>query len=123
MRLERFVGLALVGLALLGAVLMGVAAVFAIRDPVPVEAPSRERVLGVWELMYSTAAPSAGTVIAAAGFGLLLAAAVAVVERRVTTLARTNEDRVRGGRAVSACRWRPSSSWRTPATFTPVPSR
>ena len=94
-KLERFVGLALVSLALVGAALMGLAAVFAIQDPVPVEAPSREWVFGIWELMYSTAAPSVGTVVAAAGFGLLLAAAVAVVERRVTTLARTNEDRER----------------------------
>jgi cellulose synthase/poly-beta-1,6-N-acetylglucosamine synthase-like glycosyltransferase len=92
---ERFVGVALVGLALLGAGLIGLAAVVTLEDPMPVGRTSMERIFGLWELIYSTSAPPAGIVVAAAGFGLLLAAAVGLAERRITTLARTNEDRER----------------------------
>ena len=94
-KLEHFVGLALVGIALLGAALIGLAAVLTLQDPVPVDGTSVETIFGFWELLYSTSAPPIGIVVAAAGFALLLAAGVALVERRVTTLARTNEDHER----------------------------
>ena len=93
--LERFVGVALVGLALLGAVLMGLAAMATIGDPVPVDDPSTETLFGAWQLLYNSATPPIAVVVAAAGFGLLLAALVALVERRVTTASRTNDDRHR----------------------------
>jgi cellulose synthase/poly-beta-1,6-N-acetylglucosamine synthase-like glycosyltransferase len=89
------VGVALVGLALLGAALMGLAAVLTLKNPVSVDGTSTQTIFGFWKLLYSTSAPPIGIVVAAAGFGLLLAAIVALVERRVTTLARTNDDRER----------------------------
>jgi poly-beta-1,6-N-acetyl-D-glucosamine synthase len=76
-------------------VLMGLAAVVSMQNPVSVESPSTETLFGFWKLLYSTAAPPISVVIAAAGFGLSLAAVVALLERRITTLARTNDDRER----------------------------
>ena len=74
---------------------MGLAAVFTLQDPLLVGGTSTETIFGIWDLLYSTSAPPIGIVVAAAGFGLLVAAVVALVERRITTLARTNEDRER----------------------------
>ena len=81
---------------------MGLAAVFTLQDPVPVEGTSTETIFGFWELLYSTSAPPVGIVVAAAGFGLLVAAVVALVERRVGTRARGPT------RIASGCHWRRS---------------
>ena len=91
-RFERFVGVALIGSALLGALMVGWAAFAAIQDPAVWATPQTATLFGVWEVMYSTSAPSASAVLAAAGFALLVAAGVALIERRVAKRARTTED-------------------------------
>lgn len=90
--IERFVGIALVGLALVGGALVGVAAFLSLRSASVWDDPSRLTLFGFWELMYSTAAPSMAVVVAAAGFALLLAVVVGLVERRVADSARTSAD-------------------------------
>lgn len=89
-RFQRFVGLLLVGLAALGAVLVGVSAAVVFRTPRVDEATSTT--VGFWHLLYNTTAPSPVVILGATGLGLLLAAAVALVERRVSTRARRSED-------------------------------
>jgi hypothetical protein len=42
--------------------------------------------------VYSTSAPHVGVIVGAAGLGLLVAAVVALIERRVGTRARGSED-------------------------------
>ncbi len=91
-RFERYAGVAIVGLALLGAVLVGIAAVFTIQDPAAWATPSTATIFGFWELLYSTSRPPLGVAVAAAGFALLVAALVALLERRISTRARTSED-------------------------------
>jgi len=90
-RFERFVGLLLIGLATLGAVLVGLAAATIFRTP-EVDESSSATMLGVWELLYNTSAPPLVVIVGAVGLGLLLAAAVALVERHVGTRARRSED-------------------------------
>ena len=91
-RYERFVGVALVGLALVGAIAVASAAAFTMQNPVAVEGPHLTTLFGSWELLYSTSTVSIGVIVAAAAFALLMAAVVALLERRITTRARTNED-------------------------------
>ncbi|MFH8248980.1 glycosyltransferase family 2 protein [Microbacterium sp. B2969] len=91
-RFERFVGVALICLALLGGAVVGLAAFATLQDPVGWDTPSAVYLFGVWEVMYSTSGPSAGVVLASAGFALLVAAVVALIERRVTRHARTSDD-------------------------------
>jgi biofilm PGA synthesis N-glycosyltransferase PgaC len=90
-QLERFVGVLLVGLAALGAVLVGLSAATIFRTP-DVDESSSATLLGAWKLLYNTSAPSPVVIAGAAGLGLLLAALVALVERRVSTRARRSED-------------------------------
>ncbi|GAA1434439.1 glycosyltransferase family 2 protein [Microlunatus lacustris] len=90
-KFERFVGLLLIGVAALGALLIGLAAARVFRSP-GVEESSSATLLGVWRLLYNTAAPPLVVVVGAAGLGLLLAAVVALVERRVADRARRSED-------------------------------
>ncbi|QBX55206.1 glycosyltransferase family 2 protein [Nocardioides seonyuensis] len=88
--LQRSVGLAILGTATLGAVLLwvGVAA----SDPDPGQRPQQGLLFGVWRVFYDTAMPSGRVLVAAAGVGLLLAAAVAALERRITNRARRSEN-------------------------------
>jgi biofilm PGA synthesis N-glycosyltransferase PgaC len=92
LRFERFVGLVVIGLAALGAILMAMAAALIIRDPAPTKPASSTSLFGYWHLLYSTSAPHVGVIVAAAGLGLLVAAVVALIERRVGTRARGSED-------------------------------
>ena len=91
-RFDRFVGLLLIGLAVLGAILMGLAAALTIQNPLPATDTSSATVLGFWDLLYNTAAPPVGVIVGAAGLGLLLAAVVAIVERRIATRSRASSD-------------------------------
>jgi cellulose synthase/poly-beta-1,6-N-acetylglucosamine synthase-like glycosyltransferase len=88
--IQRSVGLAIVGTASLGALLLWLAV--AAGDPKPGTAPEEGLVLGVWRVFYDTAAPSPRVLLAATGVALLLAAGVAVLERRITNRARRSED-------------------------------
>jgi hypothetical protein len=111
-KFERFVGLLLLGLAALGAMLVGLSAATIFRTP-GVDESNSTIMLGVWKLLYDTSAPPPVVIVGAAGLGLLLAAAVALVERRVATRARRSED---AQRLPSL----PSSSWPRPAGTTPA---
>ncbi|MEU1973494.1 glycosyltransferase family 2 protein [Microbacterium sp. NPDC019599] len=88
---ERFVGIAIICLALLGAVLVGLVAFATMQDPAGWQTATVS-LFGVWEVMYSTAAPPIGVILAAAGFALLVAAVVALIERRIAKRARTSDD-------------------------------
>jgi len=90
-KFERFVGLLVLGLAALGAMLVGLSAATIFRTP-GVDESNSTIMLGVWDLLYDTSAPPPVVIAGAAGLGLLLAAAVALVERRVATRARRSED-------------------------------
>jgi cellulose synthase/poly-beta-1,6-N-acetylglucosamine synthase-like glycosyltransferase len=94
-KLERFVGLGLIGLALLGAVVVGLAAAYTMQDPVSVDGPSSTTLFGFWDLLYSTSTVSISVVVAAASFAVFVAAVVGLLERRISTRARTNEDHER----------------------------
>ena len=91
-KFERFVGLGLIGFALLGAAAVGLAAAFTMQDPVSVDGPSTTTLFGSWELLYSTSTVPVRVVVAAASFAVLVAGVVALLERRISTRARTNED-------------------------------
>jgi cellulose synthase/poly-beta-1,6-N-acetylglucosamine synthase-like glycosyltransferase len=90
-RFERFVGLLVIGLAALGAILVGLSAATIFRTPSVAESRSTT-MLSVWRLLYNTSTPPPLVMVGAAGLGLLLAAAVALVERRVGTRSRRSED-------------------------------
>jgi biofilm PGA synthesis N-glycosyltransferase PgaC len=89
-KFERFVGVALVSLAVLGALVVALAARATIQHPLPDSQSSTAMFFGFWKLLYNTAVPPVNVIIAAAGLGLVLAAVVALVERRVGTRARIN---------------------------------
>ncbi|WP_137844949.1 glycosyltransferase family 2 protein [Microbacterium sp. 2FI] len=91
-KFERFVGVALICSALLGALVVGLAAFATIQDPAGWDTPTTVTLFGAWEVMYSTSAPSAGVILAAAGFALLVAAVVGLLERRVARRSRTSDD-------------------------------
>lgn len=86
MRFQRAVGLIIVGAAALGAALM----LWAVSWTGPgFGRPPREGALfGVWTLMYDASAPPLRILVFAAGLALLLAAAVALVERRISDRSR-----------------------------------
>lgn len=88
--IQRSVGLAIIGAASLGALLLWLAV--ASGDPEVGEAPEEGVVLGVWRVFYDTAAPPPRVLLAAVGVALLLAAGVALLERRIATRARRSED-------------------------------
>ncbi len=88
--LQRSVGLAIIGTATLGAgaLWIGVSS----RSARAAETPSEGVLFGVWRVFYDTELPSPNVLLAAVGVALLLAAAVAGLERRLMTHARRSED-------------------------------
>jgi cellulose synthase/poly-beta-1,6-N-acetylglucosamine synthase-like glycosyltransferase len=85
----------LVGIVIFGSTVLGAAALWwavALGDHDGNEAPSEGVVLGVWKVLYDTAAPSPRVLVAAAGLALLFAAGVALIERRIATRARRSFD-------------------------------
>jgi len=89
-RFQRAIGVLILGAAVLGALLLWVAV--SSSDRAPGKAPKHGFVLGAWEVLYDTQAPSTPVLLAAAGLALLFAAGVALLERRITTRARRSED-------------------------------
>ena len=88
--LQRSVGLAIIGTASLGALFLWLAV--AAGDPVRGHEPEEGLLFGVWQVFYDTEMPSPRVLLAAAGVALLLAAGVAVLERRITTRARRSDN-------------------------------
>ena len=88
--LQRSVGLAIIGAAGLGAAALWVAV--AAGDPQAGQAPDEGLLLGIWQVFYDTEMPAPRVLLAAVGVALLLAAAVAGLERRLLTRARRSED-------------------------------
>ena len=88
--LRRSVGLAIIGTAALGAAALWVAV--ASGDPRAGRAPTEGVLFGIWRVFYDTAMPAPRVLLAAVGVALLLAAAVAGLERRLLTQARRSED-------------------------------
>ncbi len=85
-RFQRAVGIIILGTALLGAGLLAWAVAFKEADPA---SPARTELLfGVWEFLYDTSAPPASVLAAALGLGLIFAAFVAVLERRIANRSR-----------------------------------
>ncbi|WP_322937349.1 glycosyltransferase [Nocardioides bizhenqiangii] len=89
--LQRTVGLLILGTAAAGAALLW--ASLSWTTGLPGGRPSRA-VVGVWDVFYDTAAPSALMIGLAAGFALVFAAGVAVLEKRVSTRDRRSADRL-----------------------------
>jgi cellulose synthase/poly-beta-1,6-N-acetylglucosamine synthase-like glycosyltransferase len=88
-RFPRIVGLVIFGVAVVGALMIWGAATAT--DPDPAKAPSKGVVFGVWRLLYDTELPSTRVLLLAAGTALLVAAAVAVLERRISNRSRRSE--------------------------------
>ena len=88
--LQRSVGLAIVGTAALGAVALWLAV--AAGAPERGRTPSEGVLFGIWRVFYDTEMPAPRVLLAAVGVALLLAAAVAGLERRLLTRARRSED-------------------------------
>ncbi len=88
--LQRSVGLAIVGTAALGAAALWLAV--AAGAPERGRTPSEGVLFGIWRVFYDTEMPAPRVLLAAVGVALLLAAAVAGLERRLLTRARRSED-------------------------------
>jgi len=91
--LQRSVGLAIIGAAALGAAALWVGV--ASGDPEARRSPREGVLFGIWRVFYDTEMPAPRVMLAAVGVALLLAAAVAGLERRLLTRARRTEDGVR----------------------------
>lgn len=83
----------MIGAALLGVGLLVVAVV--VTGSSEVERPTSGVLFGVWRVVYDADPPARVTVVGAVGLAILLAAGVALLEHRVTTLARRSVDVVR----------------------------
>lgn len=89
-RLQRVVGLVVVGMAgLAGGLLWLLVATDGPRDW---DEPTTGVVLGVWDVLYDTAAPSMRELVAAVVVAVLAAAGVAVLEKRIADRARRSDD-------------------------------
>ena len=87
--LQRAVGLLIFGTAAAGAGLLWWSVSDTARRSTE---PADGAVLGVWNVLYDTEAPSLPTLAAAAGLALLFAAGVALLERRIANRARRSDD-------------------------------
>ncbi|MEQ6901177.1 glycosyltransferase family 2 protein [Nocardioides sp. YIM 152588] len=90
MRFQRFIGLLVLGAALLGAGLLWVSV--GASDPEPAAPPERGVLFGIWRIFYETEIPPVDVIVAAIGVALLLAAAVALLERRISDRTRRSWD-------------------------------
>lgn len=91
-RFPRIVGVVIFGAAVIGALLIWTAAAMAGADPASV--PRQGLVFGVWRTLYDTELPPTRVLLFAAGMALMVAAAVAVLERRISNRARRSENAV-----------------------------
>jgi len=89
-RFQRAVGVMILGTAVLGGLLLWLAV--SSTQHHGGQAPREWFVLGLWQVLYDTAAPSSGELLAATGMALLFAAGVALLERRISNRSRRSED-------------------------------
>ncbi len=85
-RLQRAVGLVIVGMAALAGLLLWL--LIASEGPRDWDEPASGAVLGVWEVLYDTAAPTTRELIAAIAVAVVMAAGVAWTEKRIADRAR-----------------------------------
>ena len=88
--LERSVGAVVLLLALAAGAMLWFG--LSLSDPQHRTAPKEGVVLGIWQVLYDTQAPSTQMVVVAIAIALLLALGVAAVERRIATRYRRSED-------------------------------
>ena len=88
--LQRLVGVIVLVGALSAAALLWV--VIVAEGPNPAGSPAQRMTVGVWEVFYDTEAPSFRAILAAVALGLLLAAGVALLERRIAGRSRRSFD-------------------------------
>lgn len=91
MRLGRLVGVVILAVSLLGAALVAWAVAASGSDPLG-EERQQGWFLGLWRFFYTTEAPAPRVLVAAIGLGLLLAAALALLEHRISTRSRRSLD-------------------------------
>lgn len=89
-RFDRAVGVVIGVTALGGALLLWVAV--ASGWLTPTDRPTEGLVVGVWTVFYNTQAPPLQAILVAVAAGLLIAAGLAMLERRVTNRARRSTD-------------------------------
>ncbi|QYJ05088.1 glycosyltransferase family 2 protein [Nocardioides panacisoli] len=89
---NRVVGIFVLGSSVLAAALLAIAV--APEATPPLQSRAREVSVGIWEVFYDTQAPSYRSVLAAVAFALLIAAGVAVLERRIANRYRRSYDRI-----------------------------
>ncbi len=83
MKFQRLVGIVIILAALLGAAAMLAAVAWS--GPAAGRTPEGGVLFGVWDLLYDASVPPARVLVFASGLALFLAAAVALVERRIAT--------------------------------------
>lgn len=88
---QRWVGVVVLGGAAAAAALLWWAVASEHPEP-PTSAPRRETLFGSWSVLYSFYAPSLADTVAAAALAVLLAAGLALLERRITTRSRRSVD-------------------------------
>ncbi len=91
-KFQRAIGFVIIAAAAGAALLLWLAV--AATDPAASQPPAQGVVLGVWDVLYDTQAPSTRAMLAASGLALLFAAGVAGVERRIANRYRRTADQV-----------------------------
>lgn len=89
-KFQRGVGLVVLGVAGGAGALLWYA--IAADHPAPTPAPTEGFLFGVWRVLYNTEAPTPLKVLAAAALAMLVAAAVALLERRIANRYRRSAD-------------------------------
>jgi cellulose synthase/poly-beta-1,6-N-acetylglucosamine synthase-like glycosyltransferase len=89
-RFERAIGLVILGAAGGAALLLWVA--ITASGPFATKTPKEGVLLGVWEVIYDTQAPSLRVLLAAGAVAVLMAAGVAGLERRIANRSRRSND-------------------------------
>ena len=91
-RFQRAIGFVIIAAAAGAALLLWLAV--AATEPAASRPPSEGVVLGAWEVLYDSQAPSVRAMLAASGLALLFAAGVAWAERRIANRYRRTADQV-----------------------------
>jgi cellulose synthase/poly-beta-1,6-N-acetylglucosamine synthase-like glycosyltransferase len=87
---SRTVGIAVLGASALTSALVCLAALAL--HPKPLESPDESVLFGFWRVLYNIQAPSLLTVVLAAGVAIVIAAIVALLERRISDRYRRSAD-------------------------------
>ncbi|GAB3301787.1 glycosyltransferase [Epidermidibacterium keratini] len=88
--LERGIGIVILGMALFAGLVLWIA--LTVLEPEDRTAPQDGLLFGVWDFVYDTQAPSLQAILVAVALALLLAAAVATIERQITNKYRRSAD-------------------------------